>query len=144
MYASSSALITGSPSTASAKGLGGGVSVEGPASSDASAKNEPEPGAPEPVTQEAPPVGTGAPGTGAAGTMVTEPEAPSSDEDDVDEAADDELELAVPVWVADARWLPGTPQTLVVGTGFVKERLRGEVRLYDVRAQRRPGNPCGR
>ena len=40
--------------------------------------------------------------------------------------------------VADARWLPGTPQTLVVGTGFVKERLRGEVRLYDVRAQRRP------
>ena len=50
----------------------------------------------------------------------------------------DELRLAVPVWVADARWLPGTPQTLVVGTGFVKERLRGEVRLYDVRAQRRP------
>ena len=46
----------------------------------------------------------------------------------------DDLELVVPVWVADARWLPGTPQTLVVGTGFVKERLRGEVRLYDVRA----------
>ena len=47
----------------------------------------------------------------------------------------------VPVAVADARWLPGTPQTLVVGTGFVEERLRGEVRLYDVRAQRHPHAP---
>ena len=50
MYASSasssSGEFTGSPSTASAKGLGGGVSVDGPASSAASAKKLPEPGAP--------------------------------------------------------------------------------------------------
>ena len=50
----------------------------------------------------------------------------------------DNLDLAVPIWTTDARFVPQLPNALVAATGFVQFRLRGEVRLYDVLAGRRP------
>jgi len=50
----------------------------------------------------------------------------------------DNLDLSVPVWVSAVKFLPQQKKRLVVTTGFVDQRLRGEVRLYDVSAQRRP------
>ena len=50
----------------------------------------------------------------------------------------DNLDLPVPVWVSGLRFVPDAPAQIVASTGFVQFRLRGEVRLYDVKAQRRP------
>lgn len=50
----------------------------------------------------------------------------------------DNLDLPVPVWISGVSFLPGQPQQFVASTGFVEQRLRGEVRLYDVAAKRRP------
>ena len=50
----------------------------------------------------------------------------------------DNLDLQVPIWTTVARFVPQLPNALAVGTGFVSQRLRGEVRLYDVAAGRRP------
>ena len=52
--------------------------------------------------------------------------------------AHDNLDLPVPVWVSGLRFIPEQPRLIAMGTGFVQSRLRGEVRLYDVAAQRRP------
>ena len=52
----------------------------------------------------------------------------------------DNLDLAVPVWVSGLQFDP-TAEGRVVAmcTGYVESRLRGEVRLYDIRSgQRRP------
>ena len=51
---------------------------------------------------------------------------------------DDNLDLAVPVWVSALCHVPTQPSWLCMGTGHVQQRLRGEVRLYDVAAKRRP------
>lgn len=48
------------------------------------------------------------------------------------------MRLAVPVWHADLAFSPLGPHAVVTASGFVEQRLRGEVRVYDVRAQRRP------
>ena len=50
----------------------------------------------------------------------------------------DNLDVPVPVWHSGARFMPGQPNVLASCTGFVQFRLRGEVRLYDVLAKRRP------
>jgi len=50
----------------------------------------------------------------------------------------DELDLLVPVWLSAVCWMPDRPQAFVTGHGFVEQRLRGEVRLYDAAAARRP------
>jgi ribosome biogenesis protein NSA1 len=50
----------------------------------------------------------------------------------------DNLDLAVPIWTTDVQWVPQQPNQLLTSTGFVQFRLRGEVRLYDVSAGRRP------
>ena len=50
----------------------------------------------------------------------------------------DNLDLPVPVWISALKFLPQQPQQLAVATGFVDQRLRGEVRLYDAAAKRRP------
>jgi len=52
--------------------------------------------------------------------------------------ANDELDLEVPIWLTDLRVVEETPNVLVTGHGFVQQRLRGEVRLYDISAQRKP------
>lgn len=48
------------------------------------------------------------------------------------------VRLAVPIWHADLAFSPLGAHTLVTASGFVEQRLCGEVRVYDVRAQRRP------
>lgn len=50
----------------------------------------------------------------------------------------DNLDLPVPVWISGVSFVSEKPQQLVASTGFVDQRLRGEVRLYDASAQRRP------
>jgi ribosome biogenesis protein NSA1 len=50
----------------------------------------------------------------------------------------DELDLEVPIWLTDLSTVEAAPKLLATGHGFVQQRLRGEVRLYDVSAQRRP------
>jgi WD40 repeat protein len=50
----------------------------------------------------------------------------------------DNLDVPVPVWHSGGRFMPGQPNVLASCTGFVQFRLRGEVRLYDVLAKRRP------
>ena len=50
----------------------------------------------------------------------------------------DNLDLAIPIWTTDVHWVPQQPNQLLTATGFVQFRLRGEVRLYDVAAGRRP------
>ena len=52
----------------------------------------------------------------------------------------DNLDLSVPVWVAALCHIPSEPnhQRIAMATGYVQSRLRGEVRLYDVAAQRKP------
>lgn len=50
----------------------------------------------------------------------------------------DELDLQVPIWLTDLSTAQDSPKLLATGHGFVQQRLRGEVRLYDVAAQRRP------
>ena len=50
----------------------------------------------------------------------------------------DNLDLAIPIWTTDVHWVPQQPNQLLTSTGFVQFRLRGEVRLYDVAAGRRP------
>lgn len=50
----------------------------------------------------------------------------------------DNLDLAVPVWISGLSFLTDKPQQFVASTGFVDQRLQGEVRLYDASAQRRP------
>ena len=50
----------------------------------------------------------------------------------------DNLDLPVPVWTTDVRFAESEPSLIVATTGYVDQRLRGEVRLYDVRARRRP------
>jgi len=50
----------------------------------------------------------------------------------------DNLDVPVPVWHTGAQFLPDKVNTLVTCTGYVQSRLRGEVRLYDVSAKRRP------
>ncbi|EOD41917.1 hypothetical protein EMIHUDRAFT_194512 [Emiliania huxleyi CCMP1516] len=49
----------------------------------------------------------------------------------------DELDLAVPIWLTDLKVAEGG-RLLATGHGFVASRLRGEVRLYDTSAQRKP------
>ncbi|KAJ1640228.1 hypothetical protein T492DRAFT_1138956 [Pavlovales sp. CCMP2436] len=51
---------------------------------------------------------------------------------------EDMVRLAVPVWTTDLAFSPGTPHTLVTVSGLVEQRLRAEVRVYDVRVGRRP------
>ena len=51
----------------------------------------------------------------------------------------DNLDLAVPVWVSGLHFAPSEPKVVAMCTGYVQSRLRGEVRLYDVKSgQRRP------
>ena len=50
----------------------------------------------------------------------------------------DNLDVPVPVWFNDVQFFPGQPNVLAACTGFVQSRLRGEVRLYDASAKRRP------
>ena len=51
----------------------------------------------------------------------------------------DNLDLAVPVWVSGLHFAPSDPKIVAMCTGYVQSRLRGEVRLYDVKSgQRRP------
>lgn len=52
--------------------------------------------------------------------------------------ANDNLDLQVPVWVSALCQMPTQPDVLAMATGYVQSRLRGEVRLYDASAQRRP------
>ena len=54
--------------------------------------------------------------------------------------ADDKYDLAVPVWVNALCHVPTQPDWVVMGTGYVQNRLQGEVRIYDVRAGRRPAS----
>ncbi|KAG8459646.1 hypothetical protein KFE25_001002 [Diacronema lutheri] len=51
---------------------------------------------------------------------------------------EDSVRLDVPVWHADLAFAPRGAHVLATASGLVEQRLRGEVRLYDVRAQRRP------
>ena len=50
----------------------------------------------------------------------------------------DNLDLPVPVWCAGARFVPQSESQIVSASGFQQNRLRGEVRLYDMSANRRP------
>ena len=51
---------------------------------------------------------------------------------------DDKYDLSVPVWVNALAHVPAEPNWIVMGTGYVQNRLQGEVRIYDVAAKRRP------
>lgn len=46
--------------------------------------------------------------------------------------------LQVPIWHTDLTWLPGDESRIATVSGLVGERLRGETRVYDLKAQRRP------
>ena len=51
----------------------------------------------------------------------------------------DNLDLAVPVWVTGLQFVPSSDKQVAMCTGYFESRLRGEVRLYDVKSgQRRP------
>ena len=49
----------------------------------------------------------------------------------------DNLDLEVPVWPSGVAFVPQSG-IVALSTGFVDQRLRGEVRLYDAAAKRRP------
>jgi ribosome biogenesis protein NSA1 len=50
---------------------------------------------------------------------------------------EDMTRLAVPVWHTDLCFCQAQPQCIVSVSGLYEQRLRGEVRVYDVRAQHR-------